>query len=175
MPPSTAFESKLDKVVRRHAELRDAMADPARGGEFAKLSKEYSDLTPLVESVETWQRARAEQADLEALAGEGDSEMKALADAELLTLQKRIPELEHQIKILLLPKDEADERNAIIELRAGTGGDEAGLFASELFRMYQRYAAIHGWRFEVMDYSESDVGGIKEATASITGRDVFIA
>jgi len=173
MPPSTAFESKLDKVVRRHAELRDAMADPARGGEFAKLSKEYSDLTPLVESVETWQRARAEQADLEALAGEGDSEMKALADAELLTLQKRIPELEHQIKILLLPKDEADERNAIIELRAGTGGDEAGLFASELFRMYQRYAAIHGWRFEVMDYSESDVGGIKEATASITGRDVF--
>ena len=173
MPPSTQFEAKLDKVVRRHAELRDAMADPARGGEFAKLSKEYSDLTPLVESVETWQKARAEHGDLEAMVAEGEGEMKALAEEELRALDKRIPELEHRIKILLLPKDEADERNAIIELRAGTGGDEAGLFASELFRMYQRYAAIHGWRFEVMDYSESDVGGIKEATASITGRDVF--
>jgi peptide chain release factor 1 len=173
MPPSTTFEAKLDKVVRRHAELRDAMADPARGGEFAKLSKEYSDLTPLVEGVETWQKARAEYKDLETMVAEGEGEMKALAEEELRTLDKRIPELEHQIKILLLPKDEADERNAIIELRAGTGGDEAGLFASELFRMYQRYATIHGWRFEVMDYSESDVGGIKEATASITGRDVF--
>ncbi|HLI19948.1 MAG TPA: peptide chain release factor 1 [Stellaceae bacterium] len=173
MSQPTPLDSKLEKVVRRHAELRDAMADPARGSDFAKLSKEYSDLTPLVESIETLQRARAEQSDLELLAGEGDGEMKALAEAELQALHKRIPELEQQIKILLLPKDEADERNAIIELRAGTGGDEAGLFASELFRMYQRYAALHGWRFEVMDYSESDVGGIKEATASITGRDVF--
>jgi peptide chain release factor 1 len=173
MPPSTNFEAKLDKVVRRHAELRDAMADPARGNEFAKLSKEYSDLTPLVESVETWQRARAEYGDLETMVQEGEGEMKALAEEELHALGKRLPELEHQIKLLLLPKDEADERNAIIELRAGTGGDEAGLFASELFRMYQRYATIHGWRFEVMDYSESDVGGIKEATASVTGRDVF--
>jgi len=173
MPPSTTFEAKLDKVVRRHAELRDAMADPARGNEFAKLSKEYSDLTPLVESVEIWQKARAEYQDLEGMVAEGEGEMKALAEEELRGLDKRIPELEHQIKIQLLPKDEADERNAIIELRAGTGGDEAGLFASELFRMYQRYATIHGWRFEVMDYSESDVGGIKEATASVTGRDVF--
>ncbi|HEX4193648.1 MAG TPA: peptide chain release factor 1 [Stellaceae bacterium] len=170
---STQFEAKLDKVVRRHAELRDAMADPSRGGEFAKLSKEYSDLTPLVEGVETWQKARAEHTDLEAMVAEGEGEMKALAEEELRALDKRIPELEQQIKILLLPKDEADERNAIIELRAGTGGDEAGLFASELFRMYQRYATIHGWRFEVMDYSESEVGGIKEATASITGRNVF--
>jgi peptide chain release factor 1 len=169
----TPLDSKLEKVVRRHAELRDALGDPARGGDFAKLSKEYSDLTPLVDSIETWQRARAEHADLELLATEGEGEMKALAEEELRALDKRIPELEHQIKLLLLPKDEADERNAILELRAGTGGDEAGLFASELFRMYQRYAAIHGWRFEVMDYSESDVGGIKEATASITGRDVF--
>ena len=173
MAQPTSLDSKLEKVVRRHAELRDALADPSRGSEFAKLSKEYSELTPLVESIETWSRARAEHADLEVLASEGDGEMKTLAEEELRALDKRIPALEQQIKILLLPKDEADERNAIIELRAGTGGDEAGLFASELFRMYQRYAAIHGWRFEVMDYSESDVGGIKEATASITGRDVF--
>ena len=120
MPPSTAFESKLDKVVRRHAELRDAMADPSRGSEFAKLSKEYSDLTPLVEGIETWQRARTELTDLETLAGEGDSEMKALAEAELLTLQKRIPELEHQIKILLLPKDEADEAYKLVDEVSGT-------------------------------------------------------
>ncbi|HEV8016878.1 MAG TPA: peptide chain release factor 1 [Stellaceae bacterium] len=173
MPPSTQLEAKLERVVRRHAELRDALADPGRGGEFAKLSKEYSELTPLVESIETWQRARAEHADLESLAGEGESEMKALAEAELKTLDKRIPELEQQIKVLLLPKDEADERNAILEVRAGTGGEEAALFAAELFRMYQRYAALHGWRFEIMDISETGIGGFKEAIASITGRDVF--
>jgi peptide chain release factor 1 len=173
MPPSTQFEARLDKVVRRHAELRDAMADPARGGEFAKLSKEYSDLTTLVEGIETWQRARAEYGDLETMVQEGEGEMKALAEEELYALGKRLPELEHQIKILLLPKDEADERNAILEVRAGTGGDEAGLFAGELFRMYQRYAGLHGWRFEVMDLSENDAGGVKDATASITGRDVF--
>jgi peptide chain release factor 1 len=167
------LEAKLERVVRRHAELRDALADPGRGGEFAKLSKEYSELTPLVESIETWQRARAEHADLESLAGEGESEMKALAEAELKTLDKRIPELEQQIKVLLLPKDEADERNAILEVRAGTGGEEAALFAAELFRMYQRYAALHGWRFEIMDISETGIGGFKEAIASITGRDVF--
>jgi len=167
------LESKLEKVVRRHAELRDALADPARGGDFARLSKEYSELTPLVESIETWQRARAEHTDLELLAAEGESEMKALAEAELRTLDKRIPELEQQIKILLLPKDEADERNAILEVRAGTGGEEAALFAAELFRMYQRYAALHGWRFEIMDLSETGIGGFKEAIASISGRAVF--
>jgi peptide chain release factor 1 len=166
------LEVKLERVVRRHAELRDALADPARG-EFAKLSKEYSELTLLVESIEIWQRARAERADLETLASEGESEMKALAEAEIKTLDKRIPALEQQIKLLLLPKDEADERNAILEVRAGTGGEEAALFAAELYRMYQRYAALHGWRFEIMDVSETGIGGFKEAIASITGRDVF--
>jgi peptide chain release factor 1 len=169
----TSLDAKLEKVVRRHAELRDALADPARGGEFAKLSKEYSELTPLVESIETWQRARAEHADLELLASEGESEMKALAEIELRALDKRIPALEQQIKVLLLPKDEADERNAILEVRAGTGGEEAALFASTLFRMYQRYATLHGWRFEIMELSETGIGGLKEAIASIAGRDVF--
>jgi peptide chain release factor 1 len=173
VPQPTPLETKLERVVRRHAELRDALADPVRGGDFAKLSKEYSELTPLVESIETWQRARAEHADLETLASEGESEMKALAEAEIKTLDKRIPELEQQIKVLLLPKDEADERNAILEVRAGTGGEEAALFAAELFRMYQRYATLHGWRFEIMDLSETGIGGFKEAIASITGRDVF--
>jgi peptide chain release factor 1 len=169
----TTFDVKLEKVVRRHAELRDALADPARGGEFARLSKEYSDLTPLVESIEALNKVRHERADLDQLAGEGDAEMRAMAEGEMRALDKRIPDLEQQIKLLLLPKDEADERNAILEVRAGTGGEEAALFAAELFRMYQRYAALHGWRFEVMEVSDTGIGGVKEAIASITGRDVF--
>ena len=99
--------------------------------------------------------------------------MRALAAGELRALDKRLPELEHQVRLMLLPKDEADERNAILELRAGTGGDEAALFAADLFRMYQRYAALHGWRFEVMEVSETGLGGFKEAIAAITGRNVF--
>jgi len=171
---TSAFEAKLEKVVRRHAELGDALADPARaGGDFAKLSKEYSDLTPLVESIEALKKARTEREELGQLSAEGDADMRDLAAAELKALEKRIPDLEQQIKVLLLPKDEADERNAILEVRAGTGGEEAALFAAELFRMYQRYAAIHGWRFEVMEVSETGIGGFKEAIASITGRDVF--
>ena len=173
MSAPTSFDVKLEKVVRRHAELRDALADPARGGEFAKLSKEYSDLTPLVESIEALNKVRHERADLDQLVGEGDAEMRAMAEGEMRALDKRIPDLEQQIKLLLLPKDEADERNAILEVRAGTGGEEAALFAAELFRMYQRYAALHGWRFEVMEVSDTGIGGLKEGIASITGRDVF--
>jgi peptide chain release factor 1 len=169
-----ALEAKLDKLARRHAELADMLADPARrGGEFAKLSKEYSDLTPLVENLAALKKARAEREDLAALAGEGEAEMRALAAAELAALDKRLPELERQMRLMLLPKDEADERNAILELRAGTGGEEAALFATNLFRIYQRYAAIHGWRFEVMELSETGLGGFKEAIVAITGRNVF--
>ena len=102
-----------------------------------------------------------------------DPEMKDLAEAELEALDRRLPELERGIQILLLPKDEADEKNAILEVRAGTGGEEAALFAAELFQMYQRYAGLRGWKFETMDVSETGIGGYKEATASITGRSVF--
>jgi peptide chain release factor 1 len=102
-----------------------------------------------------------------------DSELKALAEEELQSLRERLPDLENQVKLCLLPKDADDERNAIIEVRAGTGGDEAALFAAELFRMYQRYAAVRGWRFEILDLSETGLGGFKEASASIAGRDVF--
>src|SRR5690348_2542295 len=112
--------------------------------------------------------------DAEALAEDGgDAEMRSLAQAELLALKTRLPQLEQEVKLLLLPKDEADERNAILEVRAGTGGEEAALFAADLFRMYQRYAAQRGWRFEVMEVSETGLGGFKEAIASISGRDVF--
>jgi len=171
----SAFDAKLDKLVRRHDELSAALADPARlGGEFGKLSKELSDLAPLVDGIAALKKARAERTGLAALLAEtGEPEMRALAETELALLGKRIPELEQQVRFLLLPKDEADERNAILELRAGTGGEEAALFAADLFRMYQRYAALKGWRFEVMDISETGIGGFKEAIIAITGRNVF--
>ncbi|MGH7122784.1 MAG: peptide chain release factor 1, partial [Stellaceae bacterium] len=107
------------------------------------------------------------------LASEADAELRSLAEAEIPVLQRRIPDIEQRIKVMLLPKDEADERNAILEVRAGTGGEEAALFAAVLFRMYQRYAAVRGWRFEVLDVSETGLGGIKEASVEVAGRNVF--
>jgi peptide chain release factor 1 len=167
-----SFEDMFNRVAARHDELRDALA----GGQveahaFAKMSKEYSELTPIAEAIAELRKARAERQDLTAMLA--DPEMKDLAEAELEALDRRLPELERGIQILLLPKDEADEKNAILEVRAGTGGEEAALFAAELFQMYQRYAGLRGWRFETMDISETGIGGYKEATASITGRSVF--
>ncbi|HEV2550290.1 MAG TPA: peptide chain release factor 1 [Stellaceae bacterium] len=175
MTPQTILDQKLDKVVRRHTEVRDLLSGPdLAGSEVARLSKEYSDLSPVVDAIGALRRAQAEMADAEALASDGgDAEMRALAQAELQALKEKLPRLEQEVKLLLLPKDEADARNAILEVRAGTGGEEAALFAADLFRMYQRYAGQRGWRFEVMDVSETGLGGFKEATASISGRDVF--
>jgi peptide chain release factor 1 len=170
-----SLDAKLDRVVRRHAELADTLARPeTAAAELGKLSKEYSDLTPMVEAIAELRNAQRELADLEQLeAGETDPELRTLAEAEIPALQRRIPEIEQRIKVMLLPKDEADERNAILEVRAGTGGEEAALFAAVLFRMYQRYAGIRGWRFEALDVSETGLGGIKEASAEVTGRNVF--
>ncbi|HXP75604.1 MAG TPA: peptide chain release factor 1 [Stellaceae bacterium] len=175
MTSLASLDAKLDRVVRRHAELADTLARPGTAaGEFGKLSKEYSDLTPMVEAIAELRNAQRELADLEQLqAGESDAELRALAEAEMPALQRRIPEIEQRIKVMLLPKDEADERNAILEVRAGTGGEEAALFAAVLLRMYQRYAGIRGWRFEMLDVSETGLGGIKEASAEVTGRNVF--
>ena len=172
-----SLEGKLERVVKRHDELSAVLASPDHkdAQAYARNSKEYSDLTPLVEAIGEWKLARRELADLEAMVGDGgtDADMRALAEDELIALKTRVPELEHKIKLLLLPKDEADERNAILEVRAGTGGEEAALFAAALFRMYSRYAALRGWKFEVMDINETGLGGYKEATATITGRNVF--
>ena len=170
-----SLDAKLDRVVRRHAELADALARPdTAAGEFGKLSKEYSDLTPMVEAIAELRNAQRELADLEQIqSNEADAELRALAEGEIPALQRRIPEIEQQIKLMLLPKDEADERNAILEVRAGTGGEEAALFAAVLFRMYQRYAGIRGWRFDLLDVSETGLGGIKEVSAEVSGRNVF--
>ncbi len=173
-----SLNESLEKVLARHHELgemmsmQDAANDPAA---FARLSKEYSDLTPVAEKIDVLKKARAEMADLVEMAAdaEGDGEMRAMAKEEGEALKGRIPELEQELQVLLLPKDAADEKDAIIEVRAGTGGEEAALFAANLFRMYQRYAESHGWKFEIMNLSETGIGGFKEAIASISGRGVF--
>jgi peptide chain release factor 1 len=171
----TSLEAHLGQLVRRHAELRDVLGGTGLAGvDFARLSKEYSDLTPIVDGIDALRRVREEIASLTDLAQSAeDAELKALAEEELHALRGRLPALEQQIKLALLPKDADDERNAILEVRAGTGGEEAALFAAGLFRMYQRYAALRGWRFEILDLSETDLGGCKEASALISGRDVF--
>jgi peptide chain release factor 1 len=170
-----SFEAHLGQLVRRHAELRDALGGSGLTGvDFARLSKEYSDLSPIVDGIDALHRARDELTSLSDLVQSSeDAELKALAEDELQTLRERLPELERQVTLALLPKDADDARNAILEVRAGTGGEEAALFAAALFRMYQRYSALRDWRFEILDLSETGLGGFKEASAVISGRDVF--
>ncbi len=163
---------KLNQIVTRHAELQAALsAGTLDSQKFVAASKEYADLGPLVEAVNEWHKAEQELKDAEAMAA--DPDMKAIAEEEAAALRKRLPELERAVKRMLLPKDAADEKNAILEIRAGTGGDEAALFAADLFRMYQRFSAEHGWKFEVMELSDTGIGGYKEAIATVTGRNVF--
>lgn len=169
MQPS--FLEKLDNLVSRFDELGELMANPDEIEDYAVTSKEYSDLTPIVELYKQYQTATSEKEDLSEMLI--DPEMKEMAEDELAALNTLLPKLEKEIQVALLPKDKADEKDAILEVRAGTGGDEAGLFAAELFRMYQRYAENKGWKFEAMDISETGVGGYKEATASISGKGVF--
>ena len=168
------LQSVKDKYITIEQQLSDpeVISDQAR---FRKLNKEYSSLKEIVRAYDAWSRAK-KQLD-EALAmqkSEEDPEMRALVEQEAAELQERLPELEQQLKILLLPKDEADSRNAIIEIRAGTGGDEAGLFAADLMRMYQRYAERPGWSCQLLDANEgSTPGSLKEAVLEIGGHDVY--
>ena len=166
------IRSKLASIRMRHEELTAVMAAGNLGGaEFSKLSREYAELSPVVEVINAYEKALQEREDTEALLA--DPDMKAMAAEDYGRLQKLIPELEQQIKLALIPKDEADARNAILEIRAGTGGDEAALFAADLFSMYRGYAAHMGWRLEVMEASESDLGGYKEIISQVTGQNVF--
>jgi peptide chain release factor 1 len=172
-----SFSAKLDRLLLHHNELRDTLSastlkDPQ---EFARLSKEYSDLTPIAEAITRLKETEKEICNLEDLLADPltDKEMKDLASSELLDLKAKLPDLEMSLKIQLLPKDADDERNVILEVRAGTGGEEAGLFASALLRMYQRYATLKGWKFELLDMNETGMGGIREASASITGKGVY--
>jgi len=172
-----SFQETLSQVVNRHEELEALMADSSGidAAEFTKMSKEYADLTPVVEAVKKLQSSKDEIEELAAMLADEDTdaEMRELAEDEFHELKKSIPELEREVQLMLLPKDEADEKNAILEIRAGTGGDEAALFAADLYRMYQRYAESLGWKFEILDFNEIGIGGFKEVSASITGKNVF--
>jgi peptide chain release factor 1 len=171
------LNDKLDQLVANHQELGEKLANAAALDRqaYARMSKEYADLTDIVETIAELRAAEAELAGLDALLDDTatDSEMRAMADEECAALRHRIPEIEQRIQVMLLPKDEADDKNAIIEVRAGTGGGEAALFAAELFRMYERYADLRGWRFEPLTVHETGIGGYKEASASISGKGVF--
>jgi peptide chain release factor 1 len=172
-----SIDEKLHGVVSRHQELAALMADPEQAGadSFAEISREYAALTPVVELVESYFAAQAEMGDLAEMITDvgSDAEMRKMAEEEFHALKNRMPELEKEVQLALLPKDEADEKNAILEVRAGTGGEEAALFAADLFRMYQRYADLRGWRFEILEASETGIGGLKEASAEIRGTNVF--
>lgn len=167
-----SMRAKLQSIRARHEELAALMsAGGLSGDQFTKLSMEYADLSPVVEVIEQEEQTRAEISDLQELLS--DPEMKDIAGEELRALEKKLPDLERQIQLALIPKDEADSKNAILEIRAGTGGDEAALFAADLFAMYKGYAAQKGWAMEVVEASESDIGGYKEIVARISGANVF--
>ncbi|MBI1300363.1 MAG: peptide chain release factor 1 [Alphaproteobacteria bacterium] len=167
-----SMKEKLASIKSRHQELAALMSQGGLSGDkFAKLSMEYAELSPVVEAIEELDKAQTEKEDLEDLLK--DPEMKDIAYDELRALNDKIPELEKQIRLALIPKDEADSKNAILEIRAGTGGDEAALFCADLFTMYKGYSSKMGWKFEVMEESENEIGGYKEVIIQISGANVF--
>jgi peptide chain release factor 1 len=166
-------KARLDQVLDRFREVEARMGAASDGAEIVRLAKEHAELRPVVEAVRALDHARAEAADLEAMAEGPDAEMAELAREELASVNARLLELERAVALHLAPKDKDENASAILEIRAGTGGDEAALFAGDLFRMYQRYAQLRGWRMEVDSVSEGEVGGYKEIIASITGEGVF--
>lgn len=168
-------QDKLDKMIGRWSAIQAELNAGVNQAAYAKLTKEFAQLNPVVEKIEALRAAERERSDLQSLIEDpsSDKEMVAMARADLEALEPRLEDLEQQLKIQLLPKDSADERSAILEVRAGTGGDEAALFAADLFRMYSRYAELHGWKVEIISESENDLGGYKEIVASISGEGVF--
>ena len=162
-------EERLEQITQRFQYLEAAMADGS--GDIARLAKEYSDLKPVVEQIAAWRVLRDDLAEAEAMLD--DPDMKALAEEELPVLKARLPEVEHALQLALLPRDAADARPAMLEIRPGTGGDEAALFAGDLLRMYQRYAEARGWTFEIIEEQMTELGGVKEVVAHIRGDNVF--
>ena len=171
-----SFEANLGRVESRHRELEGMLSssEALNAEEITKISKELSELTPIAEKVLELRSMENELNEAKSMLSDNtDDELEVLIKSEINDLSIRLPMLKNELQRLLLPKDEADEKNAILEVRAGTGGDEAALFASSLFSMYQKYSIIKGWRFEILEVSETAIGGYKEAIASITGRSVF--
>ena len=160
---------RLHQITERFQFLEAKMS--AGGGDIAALGREYAELRPVVTQIEEWHRLQADIAEAEAMLA--DPEMRALAEEELPALKARLPQAEHALQLALLPKDAADARPAMIEIRPGTGGDEAALFAGDLLRMYQRYAEARGWSFQIIERQETELGGIKEVVARVGGEGVF--
>lgn len=161
----------LQQIIERFQFLEAKMAGGADGNEIAALAREYSDLKPVVEEINHYQELVSAEAEARLMLD--DPEMRALAEEELSVLKARLPDVEQALRIALLPKDSADTRPAIIEIRPGTGGEEAALFAGDLLRMYQRYSEAKGWRFSIVEFAETELGGVKEVVANVSGEGVF--
>ena len=172
-----SIDSSMDKMLQRRQEVEAQLSRSAElsSKQLADFSRELSELRPVCDQIELVRQLEGELEDALTMVAEAadDVEIQAMAEAEVTLLKDKIPAEKEQLQLLLLPKDKDDSRNAILEVRAGTGGDEAALFGANLFGMYQRFAAKNGWRFEVMEVSETGIGGYKEATATISGTDVF--
>ena len=168
-------EEKLDLILRRHEEISARLTSAIGGAEYVALSRELADLGGVVEAVRAWRAGQTELTGVEQMLADSttDADMRGLAEAEKSEAEARLETLEHTIRLALLPKDVADEGGAILEVRAGTGGDEAALFAGDLFRMYQRYAEARRWTVEILSASDGTAGGYKEIIAAVSGRGVF--
>jgi peptide chain release factor 1 len=168
-------QQKMDALLARHAMVESELATGLAPDAYVKLSREFAELSPVVEAIKAYRDADKEISELAALIDDSatDADMRKLADAERHELQERKEQLAQKLRVALLPKDAMDDHNAILEIRAGTGGDEAALFAGDLFRMYERYAAKQGWKMEILSLSEGTKGGFKEIVAEVSGRGVF--
>ncbi|MBX9710929.1 MAG: peptide chain release factor 1 [Xanthobacteraceae bacterium] len=168
-------QAKLDILLARHAALENDLLGQLSSEAYVRATRELSELTPIVEAVKAWRAASEEIAGIDAMIADPaiDADMRSMAEGERSALLARQTGLEQDIRVALLPKDAMDERNVVLEIRAGTGGDEASLFAGDLFRMYERFASLHGWKVEVMSMSEGTVGGFKEIVAEVKGRGAF--
>lgn len=168
----SSLDEKLNTIISRHSELSSLMSGgDLSGEEFTKYSMEYAELDSVVDAAKKYKQANEELSELGELLK--DPEMKAMAQDDMLRIKAEIPKLENALKLSLIPRDMDDTKNAILEIRAGTGGDEAALFAGNLFAMYKGFASAKGWKIEILDFSDSDVGGFKEVIATIAGKDVF--
>ena len=167
---------KLAQLKDKHQSLEEALGQPNVTDDmdlFTKLNKDYAELAPVVEAYTVYSQMLKDQKAAEEMLASDDADMKELAEMEIDELRDKIPAAEHDIQLLLLPKDEADSRNVILEIRAGTGGDEAALFVGDMFRMYTMYAKTKGWQVEIQDSSEADMGGYKEIIVQVSGENVF--
>jgi peptide chain release factor 1 len=170
------FRQKLDELEKRFEALTARMADPtviADAAEYRKVTKAHSEFSEVVAKFRDWKRTENALAQAQAMLDEPDPDLRLMAQDEVLHLEPELAAIEEQLKILLLPRDPNDEKNVVLEIRAGTGGDEATLFAAEIFRMYMRYAETQGWKIEVTSSSESSVGGLKEVIALVSGEKVY--